>query len=176
MGRPHARSACATAALRGGTCSRSTCSRSSRTCSRSLISTGPTSRIGRVDVVTDASALLAVVLNEPERDSIIVATQGASLIAPQALPFEIGNALIAMRKRRRIEEDVILPAWKAARQIPVRLVPVEMEAALTLALAQGIYAYDAYYLQCALSSRRPLVSLDGKMRDVAKELGIQLLV
>ena len=129
-----------------------------------------------MDVVTDASALLAVVLNEPERDSIIEATQGASLISPHALPFEIGNALIAMRKRRRIEEEVILPAWRAAQQIPVRLVSVEIADALSLALAHGIYAYDAYYLQCALSNRKPLVSLDGKMREVAEELDIELLV
>ena len=129
-----------------------------------------------MEVVTDASALLAVVLDEPERGPIIDATQGATLISPLALPYEIGNALIAMRKRRRIEEEVILPAWKAAQQIPVRLVPVEIAAALSLALAYGIYAYDAYYLQCALSNRRPLVSLDGKMREVAVDLNIQLLV
>ena len=129
-----------------------------------------------MDIVTDASALLAVVLDEPERDSIIEATQGASLISPHALHFEIGNALIAMRKRRRIEEEVILPAWTAAQRIPVRLVSVDIAAALSLALAHGIYAYDAYYLQCALSNRRPLVSLDGRMREVAEELDIQLLV
>lgn len=127
-------------------------------------------------MVTDASALLAVVLDEPERASIIDATQGVSLISPLALHFEIGNALIALRKRRRIEEDAILPAWKAAQRIPVRLVPVEIAAALSLALAHGIYAYDAYYLQCALSSRRPLITLDGKMREVAGKLSIQLLV
>jgi predicted nucleic acid-binding protein len=129
-----------------------------------------------MDVVTDASALLAVALDEPERSSIIEATQGASLISPQVLHFEIGNALIAMRRRRRIEEEVLLPAWKVAQQIPVRLVPVEIAAALSLALAHGIYAYDAYYLQCALSNRRPLVTLDLKMQEVAEKLDIQLLV
>jgi predicted nucleic acid-binding protein len=129
-----------------------------------------------MDVVTDASALLAVALDEPERSSIIEATQGASLISPQVLHFEIGNALIAMRRRRRIEEEVLLPAWKVAQQIPVRLVPVEIAAALSLALGHGIYAYDAYYLQCALSNRRPLVTLDLKMREVAEKLDIQLLV
>lgn len=129
-----------------------------------------------MEVVTDASALLAVVLNEPERDSIIETTQGASLISPQALHFEIGNALVAMRKRQRIEEEVILPAWKAVQEIPVRLVQVEIPAALSLALAHGIYAYDAYYLQCALANRRPLITLDGKMREIAEKLDIQLLV
>jgi predicted nucleic acid-binding protein len=129
-----------------------------------------------MEVVADASALIAVVLDEPERGSIIAATEGATLISPLALPHEIGNALIAMHKRGRIEKEVILPAWRATQQIPVQLVPVEMETALTLALAHGIYAYDAYYLQCSLSRQRPLVTLDRKMRDVAGELGIRLLV
>ena len=129
-----------------------------------------------MEVVVDASALLAVVLDEPERGSIIDATEGVTLISPSVLPYEIGNALIAMRKRGRIEEEVILAAWRATQRIPVQLVPVEVEAALVLALDHGIYAYDAYYLHCSLSRRRPLIALDGKMREVAKKIGIQLLV
>jgi predicted nucleic acid-binding protein len=129
-----------------------------------------------VEVVTDASALLAVVFDEPERSSIIEATEGATLVAPTALPFEIGNALIAMSRRGRIEEETIFPAWKATQTIPIQLVPVDVEAALVLALANGIYAYDAYYLHCSLIHRRPLVTLDRKMREVAKKLGVRLLV
>ena len=129
-----------------------------------------------MEVVADASALLAVVLDEPERGSIVDATEGATLIAPAALPSEIGNALTAMRKRGRIEEESVLPAWEATQEIPVQLVPVEFEAAITLALANGIYAYDAYYLHCSLSHRRPLVTLDRRMREVAENLGIRLLV
>jgi len=129
-----------------------------------------------MEVVTDASALLAVVLDEPERAAIIEATQGATLISPLALPYEIGNALVAMRKRGRIEEEAILPAWQATQLIPVQLVPVEMDKALALALAHGIYAYDAYYLHCSLVQRRPLLTLDRKMRDVAKVLKLRLLV
>jgi predicted nucleic acid-binding protein len=42
--------------------------------------------------VVDTSALLAVVLNEPERANIIAATRGYDLHAPSLLPYEIGNA------------------------------------------------------------------------------------
>ncbi len=129
-----------------------------------------------MEVVADCSALLAVVLNEPEREAIVDATEGATLIAPRALPYEIGNALIALRKKGVFEEGIILPAWEATQRIPVQLVEVEMETALTLALANGIYAYDAYYLQCSLTYRRPLVTIDKKMKAVANKLGIRLLV
>jgi predicted nucleic acid-binding protein len=129
-----------------------------------------------MEVVTDASAVLAVALGEPERERLVAATRGVTLLAPQALPWEIGNALTAMHKRGRIDEETLFPAWRATQQIPVQLVPVEMEAALALALEQGIYAYDAYYLHCSLSHRRPLVTLDRKMREVAEDLKIRLLV
>lgn len=129
-----------------------------------------------MEVVADASALLAVVFDEPERDTIIAATEGVTLMAPVALHYEIGNALISMHRKGRIEEAEILPAWLASQRIPVQLVPVEMETALTLANSHGIYAYDAYYLQCSLTHRRPLVTLDRRMREAAESLGIRLLV
>ena len=72
-----------------------------------------------MEVVTDASALLAVVLDEPERGSVIAATVGATLIAPIALPYEVGNGLVALRKKGLIEEAKVLPAWEATQQIPV---------------------------------------------------------
>ena len=129
-----------------------------------------------MELIVDTSALLAVILDEPERASIIEATEGATLMAPGALSFEIGNALTAMVKRGRLERDAVLPAWNATQRIPVQIVSVEIDAALHLALTQGIYAYDAYYLQCSLSPRRPLLTLDRRMRQVAEALGIQLVV
>ncbi|MEM8964026.1 MAG: type II toxin-antitoxin system VapC family toxin [Acidobacteriota bacterium] len=128
-----------------------------------------------MEAVADASAILAVVLDEPERASIVQGTVGVSLVAPEVLPFEIGNALIAMEKRGRVEREAVQEVWRAAGRIAVKLLSVDIEAALSLALVTGTYAYDAYYLQCALSQNRPLVALDRKMRAAANQLGIQLL-
>jgi len=46
---------------------------------------------------------------------------------------------------------------------------------LTLAIQFNIYAYDAYFLQCAKSLSRPLFTLDKQMKQVATELNIELL-
>ncbi|MCG8459366.1 MAG: type II toxin-antitoxin system VapC family toxin [Holophagales bacterium] len=129
-----------------------------------------------MEVVADASTLLAVTLDEPERPAILDATVGVTLIAPEVLPWEVGNALSAMSKRGRLERKLVSPAWEAVQRIPVRLVPVEVEASLTLALELGIYAYDAYYLQCAATYRRPLITLDRQMRRIAASLGISCLI
>lgn len=51
------------------------------------------------EIVADASAFLSVVLNEHDRDWVIDKTLGYTIVSPEVLPYEIGNALIAVRKR-----------------------------------------------------------------------------
>ena len=36
-----------------------------------------------------------------------------------------------------------------------------------------MYAYDAYYLECASKMRAPLLTLDRKLRKAAETIGIQ---
>ena len=38
-----------------------------------------------------------------------------------------------------------------------------------------IYAYDAYYLQCARENELPLLSLDGNMLKIAKAMKITVM-
>jgi predicted nucleic acid-binding protein len=45
-----------------------------------------------------------------------------------------------------------------------------------MAIRFNIYAYDAYYLQCCIENRLPLISLDNRMCDVARSLGIKVVV
>jgi predicted nucleic acid-binding protein len=128
-----------------------------------------------MDIVTDTSIFLAVALNEPEKSGIVQLTTDASITAPEILPYEIGNALSAMVKRKKLTEAEALKAEKATGQIPVRLVGVDIRAALKIAVEQNIYAYDAYFLQCARVYSLPLLTLDKRMKQVAVELGIQVL-
>jgi predicted nucleic acid-binding protein len=128
-----------------------------------------------MDIVADTNIFLAVALNEPERDRIIQLTLGSSVMAPEILPYEIGNALSAMVKRRKLAEVQALDAERAAGRIPVRLVGVDVRVSLRLAMEHNIYAYDAYFLQCARVFSRPLLTLDGRMKQVANQVGIVLL-
>lgn len=127
-----------------------------------------------MDVVADASAVLAVVLNEPARDSIIRETAGCRVLAPEVLPYEVGNALVAVRKKGRLTDQETLRALDSAQRIAIALLPVAIPEAVRLAMRLGIYAYDAFYLQCCLENRLPLLSLDGRMCGAAKRLQIQL--
>jgi predicted nucleic acid-binding protein len=47
--------------------------------------------------------------------------------------------------------------------------------AVKMAIRYNIYAYDAYYLQCCIEHRLPLISLDKRMCEVANNLGIKVV-
>jgi predicted nucleic acid-binding protein len=59
--------------------------------------------------------------------------------------------------------------------IPVELADLDIRAALLLACGHGLYAYDAYFLQCALEKRCPLLTLDRRLKRIATELNINLV-
>lgn len=128
-----------------------------------------------MELVSDASVFLAVALNETDRRWVIERTTGAGLVSPEILPYEIGNALIAVRKRGRLNDREILQAFDIAQKIAVRLVPVKIREAMKTAAKFNTYAYDAYYLQCCLEKRLPLISLDARMCEIADILGIKVV-
>jgi predicted nucleic acid-binding protein len=128
-----------------------------------------------MDIVVDASALLAVVLNEARRDWVIENTVGQGVIAPEILPYETGNALISLRKKGRLSERDILRAFDMSLRVTVTLAQIDIREALKIAMRFKIYAYDAYYLQCCLENKAALISLDDRMCEIAGRLGIKIV-
>lgn len=128
-----------------------------------------------MDIVVDASVIIAVIANEPVKEVVIELTAGAGLIAPHSVHWEIGNAFSAMLKRERIEVEQAIQAVKVYQQIPIRFVDVELEEALKIADALGMYAYDAYLIRCALKYRSPLMSLDRNLVSAAREMRARVI-
>ncbi|MBT8125347.1 MAG: type II toxin-antitoxin system VapC family toxin [Gammaproteobacteria bacterium] len=128
-----------------------------------------------MNVVADTNAYLAAVLNEPEKSRIIELSANREVLSPEILPCEIGNALCAIVKRRQLTADQALTALQLARIIPVKLVNPDIAKLLEIVLKFNIYAYDAYFLQSALSFNYPLLILDRRMQDVACQLNIAVL-
>ena len=126
-------------------------------------------------MVADTNTFIAVALNEPEKDRIIQLTEGHDLIAPDVLPFEIGNALTAMMKKNALKKEEVASVWEVVQQIPVDLRHTDIKAALSIAIKFNIYAYDAYFLECAENLRSALLTLDPGMQRVAREIGISIL-
>jgi predicted nucleic acid-binding protein len=128
-----------------------------------------------MEVVVDASVLIAVITNEDEKEKLVAMTNEAELIAPLSVHWEIGNAFSSLLKRKRVTLDEALQAIEIYLQIPVRFVEVELTVSLELADELGIYAYDAYLLRCAEKYRLPLLTLDNRLIQVAKDKKIQVL-
>ena len=53
------------------------------------------------NIVIDTSAILAVLLDEPEKPAVVKVTMGSAVCAPASLRWEVGNAATAGVKRRR---------------------------------------------------------------------------
>ena len=125
--------------------------------------------------VVDASVIIAVIANEPEKEQLIEITKGADLLAPSSIHWEIGNAFSAMIKRRRVSLEQALDALEIYRQIPIRFTEVELENTLAIVAELGIYAYDAYLLRCAVKYQAALITLDRKLAQVAQEMNIEVV-
>lgn len=128
-----------------------------------------------MDIVIDTSVLIAVILNEPEKKKIIQVTAGNTLVGPESIRWEMGNAFSAMFKQSRIGLRIAQEALRIFEVIPIRYLDVDFNHSLKLAHDNKTYAYDAYFLDCAIRHKLPLITLDGKLKAKAKTIGINTL-
>jgi len=126
-------------------------------------------------VVVDTSAVIAVLLGESHREQIIRKTEGADLIAPDTLHWEVGNAFSAMFKRDRLGVETAKEALRRYDQIPIQRIQVPLPEALRVADQYDLYAYDAYMLVAARRHKAPLLTLDGGLQEAAYASGIDLV-
>jgi predicted nucleic acid-binding protein len=125
-------------------------------------------------ITIDTSTVLAVVLNEPEKAQLIEISQDTDLVSPMSLHWEIGNAFSLMFKKSRINYKEALTAFKLYQEIPIEIISIDMESALEISHNFGIYAYDAYMLECAAESKSSLLTLDRHLIEIAKKMKIKI--
>ena len=129
-------------------------------------------------IIADTNIFLSVALEEESKKKIIKVSQGCDIYAPEILPYEIGNALSAMIKRSQMDKAEAISIFSITQKIPVKLVKlvkVDIPKALSIALTHNIYAYDAYFLQCAIAASCSILSLDKKLTEVAQEMNIEVM-
>ena len=127
-----------------------------------------------MDVVIDTSALIAVIVGEPERIRIVEFTSGNTLIVPGSIPWEIGNAFSAMFKQDRLTLDEAQKGLTILESIPLRYVEPDFSNVLKLSKNTDMYAYDAYFLDCAIRHKAPLLTLDRKLKVAAKNINVEI--
>ena len=128
-----------------------------------------------MDVVIDTSALIAVIVGEPERDRIVEFTAGNTLIGPGSIPWEIGNAFSAMFKQNKLTIDEAQKGLIIFDSIPFRYLKPDFVNALKISKQANMYAYDAYFLDCALRHKAPLLTLDLRLMAAAKKISVETM-
>jgi|WetSurSiteA1Bulk_404760.scaffolds.fasta_scaffold53535_1 predicted nucleic acid-binding protein len=128
-----------------------------------------------MDVIIDTSALVAVIVGEPERNRIVEITRGNTLIGPGSIPWEIGNAFSAMFKQNRLTLKEAQKGLAIFQSIPIRYVEADFGNVLKLSKNTNMYAYDAYFLDCAVRRKAPLLTLDRNLKTAAQKINIEIL-
>ena len=127
--------------------------------------------------VLDASAALVWLLHEPEpatrrRVKELVASGGA--IVPGLWFWDVAQAVVMAERRGRITAEARRRLALDVDRLPVVSTPLRGGvAALTeLAALSGLTAYDACYLQLALTHGAGLCSTDSRLTGAARSRGV----
>ena len=129
-----------------------------------------------MELVLDASAIMAVIVDEPESDFVIDCTQNSIIVSPHVVSFEITNGLTKMIRKGIISnKEKMINLIKSFQQIPIKFDENNLEKTLEIAWNYKIYAYDAFYLETAQRLNLPLLTFDNGMRRIGKEIGITIL-
>lgn len=120
-------------------------------------------------VVPDASVVLKWVLPEADSD-LALSLREHTLLAPDLLLVECGNALWAQVRRGFLAEAEALAGLDLLAAAPVLAIPSRelLPLALRLALDLGHPVYDCLYLSLALSQDATVVTADRKFHDLAQ--------
>jgi predicted nucleic acid-binding protein len=128
-----------------------------------------------MEILLDASAIMSVIVQEPEKALVVNLTKNAIIVSPSVVSFEIANGLTKMVKRKIIDKSRMMSAFEYFKWIPIKIIAVDIEQALEIAGEHNIYAYDAFYLASAKRYGLPLLTFDGNMARIGKEIGLTIL-
>ena len=127
------------------------------------------------DIVIDASCVLSFLLNQKESKNVVSIVGENQLVAPSCLPFEIGNAISKLIKRKLISVYEGVSVFHEFARIPIRLIEPDIPNSIVIAGESESYAYDCYYLNIASQMVLPLFTYDDKMKETAEKRGIKCL-
>jgi predicted nucleic acid-binding protein len=117
--------------------------------------------------VVDASALAALLFGEPEADGVARQLDGARLVAPGLLAYELANVCLVKCRRHPDQREALLAGYELRGRLGIQEMAVDHAAALALALTTGLTVYDASYLWLARQLGAELVTLDKVLGRVA---------
>ena len=116
--------------------------------------------------VIDASALAAIIYDEPEAPAVLAGC-ATELVAPTLLLYEMANICRTKMLRRPADAQQILDCHRSLSRLRIRLLEPDWEKLPQLAHRWALSVYDAAYLQIALHESAALMTLDARLAAAA---------
>jgi predicted nucleic acid-binding protein len=118
--------------------------------------------------VVDASALAALLFGEPEAEAVAAWLDGARLVAPSLLPFELANVCLVKCRRHSDQREALFAGLGLCSRLGVEEIAVDQAGIVELASETGLTAYGASYLWLARRLGAELVTLDKALEAAAR--------
>lgn len=112
-------------------------------------------------------------------DALMLTVRDEGAIVPSLWHLEVANVLLQAGKRGRISQEDAAARLEAMAALPITTDAETWTRAwrdtLALALAEGLTAYDAAYLELALRRKCPLATTDKALAEAARRRGVIVL-
>jgi predicted nucleic acid-binding protein len=113
--------------------------------------------------VVDASALGALIFDEPDAARMAEELSGARLIAPALINFELASICLKKIRNHPSKTSQLMEAFKLAERLSIETVAVDHVEVIELAERTRLTTYDATYLWLAQKAGANLVTLDKRL-------------
>lgn len=127
--------------------------------------------------VLDASVTMSWFLSEESSAEAVRLRERLTserAIVPSLWLYEVANALTIAARRGRLSTELVADCAAIVASLPIDVSEParDMTAVLDLASRHGLSAYDAAYLQLAITSDLPLATFDHRLAVAARAAGV----
>jgi predicted nucleic acid-binding protein len=134
-------------------------------------------------LVLDASIAAAWIIDDEagdQTDELLVRARQDTVLVPSLFRFETTNLILTAERRGRMTQRQTVEALKLLASDWIRTTDAAGGPVQWLELARrhrdtNLSAYDAAYLAVAVTSGRPLATLDARLRQAATTEGVEVL-
>jgi len=135
--------------------------------------------------VLDASVALAWLVDHSPAsyaikiEQLLYAGRGQAVV-PSLWELEVANGFITAERRgilTPVDTAQILTSFEAVikQAVEIASAPISMRRAINAARGSGLTAYDAVYLELARELQLPIATLDRRLAEAAKHVGVRLV-
>lgn len=118
--------------------------------------------------VIDASALAAVMFEEPDSATVMAAVGGSSLVAPSLLRIEVASVCLKKIRAQPRQRSAFLAAFQLANRLDIETAHVDLVQVIELAEDVGLSLYDSCYLWLARALGCELLTLDKRLAAASR--------